>query len=100
MVARQTAWGGSALEDDVRSDEFLFQTLRLASPGTALHEALEGILRARTGALIVIGDSEEGMSLVNGGFHIDAEMTPAAVYEMDRMGGAGVTSASGRRNLR
>ena len=64
------------VREDRVSDELFYKTLRMVSPGTPLHEGLESILRARTGALIVIGDSEEVMSLVNGGFRIDAELNP------------------------
>lgn len=88
------------MEEDFRSDDILFQTLRLVAPGTALHEGLEGILRAGTGALIVVGDSDEVMSIVNGGFHIDAEMTPAALYELAKMDGAMVLSSNAKRILR
>ena len=36
------------------------------SPGTALREGLENILKAKTGALIIIGDSKEIMDIVDG----------------------------------
>lgn len=88
------------MHGDGRSDEVLFQVLRMVSPGTPLHEALEGILRARTGALIVIGDSDEVMSLVNGGFRIEAEMTPAAMYELAKMDGAMILTSDAKRILR
>ncbi len=39
-----------------------------------MYDALEMILRARTGSLIVVGDTQEVLDLVNGGFKIDAEM--------------------------
>ena len=43
----------------------------MLAPGTMLYEGLENILRARTGALIVVGDSEQVLDLVDGGFRID-----------------------------
>ena len=75
-------------ETEQTVDELLLRTLSMLAPGSVLHEALENILRARTGALIVVGDSPEVLALVNGGFHIDAEITPAALYELAKMDGA------------
>ena len=57
-------------------------------PGTQLREGLENILRAKTGGLIVISDSEEVMNIVDGGFSINSEYTPSYVYELAKMDGA------------
>ncbi len=81
------------------AEEIIFRNLKLISPGTLLYEGLENILRARTGALVVVGDSEEVLSLVNGGFRIDAEMHPASLYELAKMDGAIVLSSDGKRIL-
>lgn len=62
--------------------------LKIMCPGTQLREGLENILRAKTGGLIVIGDSEDVMQLVDGGFNINAEYTPSYVYELAKMDGA------------
>src|SRR5690606_6949528 len=80
-------------------EELLIETLRMVCPGTALYEGLESILRAGTGALIVLGDSEEVLKLVNGGFRIDSDATPAAMYELAKMDGAMILSRDGRRIL-
>ncbi|HEX6971007.1 MAG TPA: DNA integrity scanning diadenylate cyclase DisA [Limnochordia bacterium] len=80
-------------------DENLIKTLRLLSPGAALYEGLENILRARSGALIVVGDSPDVLALVNGGFKIDAEANPSALYELAKMDGAIVLSSDARRIL-
>lgn len=66
--------------------------LKIMCPGTQLREGLENILRAKTGGLIVIGDSEDVMRLVDGGFNINAEYTPSYVYELAKMDGAIVIS--------
>ena len=42
-----------------QKDGYFLDVLRLMAPGTSLREGLENILKARTGALIVIGDSPE-----------------------------------------
>ncbi len=80
-------------------EELLLRTLRRLAPGTVLNEGLQNILRARTGALIVLGDTEPVLSLVNGGFHVDAETTAPALYELAKMDGAIVLSSDGRRIL-
>ena len=63
------------------------------SPGTALREGLENILRAKTGGLIVIGDDENVMKIVDGGFNINSDYSPAYVYELAKMDGAIVLSS-------
>lgn len=80
------------MKDGHKDDALLFETLRMVSPGTVMYEALENILRARTGALIVVGDSEEVLNMVNGGFKIDAEMNSSALYELAKMDGAIILS--------
>lgn len=75
-----------------QTDERLQRMLRSVAPGTSLREGLEQILRARTGGLLVVGDSPEVMRLAEGGFRPNAEYTPAAVYELAKMDGALVLS--------
>lgn len=62
--------------------------LKIICPGTQLREGIENILRAKTGGLIVVGDDEEIMELVDGGFYINSEYTPSYVYELAKMDGA------------
>ena len=69
-------------------DDQLLELLRIMAPGTPLREGLENILKARTGALIVIGDSETVMNAVEGGFYINKEFSPARLYELAKMDGA------------
>ncbi len=47
-------------------EEFMIEILKLISPGTAIRDGLDSILKAKTGALIVIGDSKEVLDLVDG----------------------------------
>lgn len=60
---------------------------RLA-PGTPLREALDNILRAQTGALIVIGDQDSILDLTDGGFPVSASATPEHLYELSKLDGA------------
>ena len=77
----------------VKDDEEIKSILKLMSPGTVLREGMENILRAKTGGLIVIGDNEEVMRIVDGGFNINSEYSPAYVYELAKMDGAIVLSS-------
>lgn len=81
----------------IKDDEEIKGILKLMSSGTALREGLENILRAKTGGLIVIGDNEEVMNIVDGGFNINSEYSPAYVYELAKMDGAIVLSSDLKR---
>jgi diadenylate cyclase len=72
-------------KDDERE---MLKTLRRLAPGTPLREALENILGARTGALIVMGWSPRIEAIMEGGFKLDVELTPARLYELAKLDGA------------
>ncbi|MDO9108126.1 MAG: DNA integrity scanning diadenylate cyclase DisA [Coriobacteriia bacterium] len=82
---------------DARTQEILQAELAKVAPGTQLREGLEYILSARTGALIVMGDTEEVAKLCNGGFDIDTPFTPQRLFELAKMDGAIVLDAECRR---
>ncbi len=79
--------------------EDISQSLKVLAPGTTLREGLESILRAKTGALIVVGDNKEVMDLVDGGFFINTELTPAHLYELAKMDGAIILSSDEKKIL-
>jgi len=83
----------------MRDEEAMYKYLQMIAPGSQLYEGLENILKAKTGALIVIGDTPEVLALCNGGFRIDAEMHPEALYELAKMDGAIVLSGDTKRIL-
>jgi diadenylate cyclase len=80
-------------------DGELLNLIRLIQPGTALREGLENVRRAKTGALIVIGQSEEMDRIIHGGFHMDTEFSPYALYELAKMDGAVILSSDYKRIL-
>lgn len=80
-------------------DKELKSILRILAPGTQLREGLENILRAKTGALIVLGDNESIMKLVDGGFAINAEYNPSYIYELAKMDGAIILSSDFKKIL-
>ena len=77
----------------------LMSILRIMSPGTQLREGLDNILRAKTGGLVVLSDSEYILKMVDGGFKIDSEYTPAYIYELAKMDGAIVVSSDLKKIL-
>lgn len=85
-------------EDKAREAELL-NTLKMLSPGTPLREGLDNVLKSRTGGLIVIGDSEEVLKIVDGGFSINSEYSPSYLYELAKMDGAIIISSDAKRIL-
>jgi len=73
--------------------------LKLVAPGTPFREGLENVLRAKTGALIVVGFGPEVEAVVDGGFRIDCEFTPNHLYELAKMDGAIILSGDLTRIL-
>lgn len=71
--------------------------LKIISPGTSLREGLNNIIKAKMGALILIGDSKELLDIVDGGFSINEEYTPARLYELAKMDGAIIISKDLKR---
>ncbi len=75
------------------------EILKLIAPGTEIRKGLENILKAKTGALIVIGDSKEVLDIVDGGFNINEDYTSSRLYELAKMDGAIVLSKDLKRIL-
>lgn len=78
----------------------ILDIIKKIAPGTKIREGLDNILKAKTGGLIVVGDSENVMQIVDGGFEINQEYTPAKIYELAKMDGAIVISKDFRRILK
>lgn len=87
------------MKDEILLAEDFIKALKILAPGTPLREGLENILRAKTGALIVIGDSPQVMDIVEGGFELHTEYTPARLYELAKMDGAIILSSDTRKIL-
>ena len=69
------------------------EILKLIAPGTTIRDGLENILKARTGALLLITDNNELLKeIVDGGFYINEEYTSSKLYELAKMDGAIVLS--------
>ena len=77
----------------------IIEVLKLISPGTPIRAGLDNILKAKTGGLIVIGDSKEVLDIVDGGFNINEEYTPSRLYELAKMDGAIILSSDLKKIL-
>ena len=82
-----------------KEEELLLESLKRIAPGTDLRTGIEYMLQAKTGALIVVGDSEQVLKLVDGGFYIGCSFTPAKFYELAKMDGAIILSQNADRIL-
>jgi len=75
-------------------------SLAMVAPGTALRDGLERVLHAERGALVVIGDGPEVLSICTGGFLLDAEFSPQRLSELAKMDGAIIVSGDSSRIAR
>lgn len=74
--------------------------LKLIAPGTPIRDGLENILRAKTGALLLITDNTDVIrEIVDGGFTINEEYSSSKLYELAKMDGAIVLSGDLKRIL-
>jgi len=80
-------------------DDRLLEVLRQVAPGTALRPGLERILRANTGALVVLGSPPQVEALFTGGFQIDVPFTAQRLSELAKMDGALVLDETATRIL-
>ena len=65
--------------------------LKMFSPGTSIRSALDDILRARMGALIVV-DAPELSKIVEGGFKVNCKFSSQRLVELAKMDGAIILS--------
>ncbi|MGM0509159.1 MAG: DNA integrity scanning diadenylate cyclase DisA [Fusobacteriota bacterium] len=70
------------------SESKLREILKSIAPGTEIRKGLDNILKAETGALIVIEENKELENLMDGGFLINTEYNPQKIYELAKMDGA------------
>src|SRR5438874_12359829 len=84
----------SAAELDPRIDPVLLTAISRIAPGTQLRQGIDDIIRAREGALIVIGEPAELAFLFSGGIQLDAAFTPQLLYELAKMDGAIIVNSA------
>jgi diadenylate cyclase len=72
----------------------------MVAPGTPLRDGLDRILRAKRGALVIVGDGHEVLSICSGGFLLDAEFSPQRLSELAKMDGAIIVAKDSSRIAR
>jgi diadenylate cyclase len=83
-----------------RTNAAVAGALALVAPGRPLRDGLERVLLANRGALIVVGDDADVLSICTGGFLLDAEFTPQRLSELAKLDGAIIVSADAARIAR
>ena len=78
-------------------EEGLVKALQMVAPGTLVRQAIDNIVLARTGALLVFADEEEIKPLISGGIDIDVELRSMILYELAKMDGAILLDRAGTR---
>ena len=81
-------------------DDSTQELLRLIAPGTPIRDGIENILRAKTGALLLITDNNDVIKeIVDGGFTINEDYTSSKLYELAKMDGAIILSGDLKKIL-
>ena len=76
-------------------EEFL-NILKSIAPGTPLRAAVDNIVEAKKGGLIVI-ENDLTHNIIDGGFRINSKFTPQKLLELAKMDGAIILSPDARR---
>jgi len=79
---------GELGKHEAKGEVRVSDVLRRVAPGTELREALDNIISANGGALIVIGDVAAVDKLCDGGFTLGVPFTPQKLFELTKMDGA------------
>ena len=81
-------------------NEAMRDALARVSPGTPLRDGIDRVVRAKAGALLVLSDDADVLSICSGGFLVDAPYSPQRLSELAKMDGAIIISADGGRIAR
>src|SRR2546429_3785114 len=84
----------SAAELDPRIDPNVLTAISRIAPGTQLRQGIDDSIRAREGALIVIGEPAELSFMFSGGIRLDQAFTPQLLYELAKMDGAIIVNSA------
>jgi diadenylate cyclase len=76
------------------------EALARVAPGTPLRDGIDRVVRAKTGALLVLSDEADVLSICSGGFLVDAPYSPQRLSELAKMDGAIIISVDGGRIAR
>lgn len=74
--------------------------LAAVAPGTPLRDGLDRVVRAKMGALVIVGDGPDVLAICSGGFLLDSPYSPQRLSELAKMDGAIILSADATRIAR
>ena len=80
--------------------EILHAALAKVAPGTPLREGLDRIVRAKMGALLILGDFPTVLNICSGGFLLDSAFSPQRLSELAKMDGAIILGSDATRIAR
>jgi diadenylate cyclase len=82
------------------ANDAMRDALARVGPGTPLRDGLERVVRSKAGALLVLSDDPEVLSICSGGFLVDSPFSPQRLSELAKMDGAIIISEDGGRIAR
>jgi len=82
------------------ANEKMRNALARVAPGTPLRDGIDRVVRAKAGALLVLSDEPDVLSICSGGFLVDAPYSPQRLSELAKMDGAIIISTEGGRIAR
>ena len=80
--------------------EAMRDALARVAPGTPLRDGIDRVVRSKAGALLVLSDDADVLSICSGGFLVDAPYSPQRLSELAKMDGAIIISTDGGRIAR
>ncbi len=81
-------------------NEAMRDALARVAPGTPLRDGIDRVVRSKAGALLVLSDGADVLSICSGGFLVDAPYSPQRLSELAKMDGAIILSSDGGRIAR
>lgn len=81
-------------------NEAMRNALARVAPGTPLRDGIDRVVRSKAGALLVLSDDADVLSICSGGFLVDAPYSPQRLSELAKMDGAIILSTDGGRIAR
>jgi len=82
--------------DSPKLEKDFIDILKMVSPGTSLRVALDDLLRAKMGALIVF-ENDFTSPILEGGFRINSKFSAQRLVELAKMDGAIILSKDGKQ---
>ena len=82
----------------IQKEKEFVNALKLLSPGTSIRLAIDDILRAGMGALVVV-ESEDLFEIAEKGFKINSKFSPQRLVELAKMDGAIILSGDMKKIL-